>query len=52
MEVNNKVIPFPFQRHVNYANFMRKNKRLSIPKRKTKDDGSEGSIVYLSFKKK
>jgi len=48
----NNVIPFPFQRHVNYANFMRKNKRLSIPKRKTKEDGSEGFIVYVTFKKK
>jgi len=48
----NNVIPFPFQRHVKYANFMRKNKRLSIPKRKTKDDGCEGSIVYLRLKKK
>ena len=48
----NNVIPFPFQRHVNYANFMRKNKRLSIPKRKTKEDGRGGSIVYLTFKKK
>jgi len=52
MEVDNKVTPFPFQRHINYKNYMRKNKRLSIPKRKTKDDGSEGFIVYLRLKKK
>jgi len=52
MEINNKVIWFPFQRHVNYANFMRKNKRLSIPKRKTKEDGSGATVVYLRFKKK
>jgi len=31
---------------------MRKNKRLSVPKRKTKDDGCEGFIVYLRLKKK
>ena len=49
--MNEKIIQFPFQRHVNYKNYMRKNKRLSIPKRKTKDDGSGGPIIYLSFKK-
>jgi len=49
--MNEKIIRFPFQRHVNYENYMRKNKRLSIPKRKTKDDGSEGAIIYLSLKK-
>ena len=48
----NNVIPFPFQRHINYANFMRKNKRLSIPKRKTKEDGLGAAVVYLRFKKK
>ena len=36
MEMNEKIIPYPFQRHVNYKNYMRKNKRLPIPKRKTK----------------
>jgi len=50
--MNEKIIPFPFQRHVNYANFMRKNKRLSIPKRKTKENGSGATVVYLRFKKK
>jgi len=52
MEVNNKVAPFPFQRHINYKNYMRKNKRLSMLTRKTKEDGCEGSIVYVTFKKK
>ena len=50
--MNEKIIPFPFQRQVNYKNYIRKNKRLSIPKRKTKDDGSGGPIIYLSFKKR
>ena len=50
--MNNNVIPFPFQRHVNYANFMRKNKRLSILKRKTKEDRRGAAVVYLRFKKK
>jgi hypothetical protein len=49
--MNEKVIPFPFQRHVNFKNYMRKNKSLSKPKRKTKDDGYGGAIIYLSFKK-
>jgi len=52
MEVDNKVTPFPFQRHINYKNYMRKNKRLPMCTRKTKEDGCGGSIVYLTFKKK
>jgi len=52
MEVNNKVTPFPFQRHINYKNYMRKNKRLPIYIRKTNEDGRGGAIIHLSFKKK
>ena len=51
MEINKKIIPFPFWRHINYANYMRKNKRLPLLIRKTKADGCGDAVVYLSFKK-
>ena len=49
--MNEKIFPFPFQRHVNFKNYMRKNKRLSMLKRKTKDDCCKGAVIYMYFKK-
>ena len=52
MEINKKIIPFPFWCHINYANCMRMNKRLPPLIRKTKEDGCGAAVVYLRFKKK
>jgi len=43
--MNSKVIHFPFQRHINYANFMRKIKGLSIPEKKIIKEKSADIIV-------
>jgi hypothetical protein len=50
MEINNKVIRFPFQRHVNYANFMRKNKRLKMPTKPDTKQINTNNIYYLDDK--
>ena len=46
MEINKKIIPFPFWRHINYANYMRMNKRLPKLKRKTIENGNSNNIIF------
>ena len=51
MEINNKVIRFPFQRHVSYSNYMKKNKRLINSKiKKISEPGYKDKIYYLHNK--
>lgn len=47
MEVKQKINPFPFWRHMNYANYMRINKRLPIPERKTSENGYNNNIIVI-----
>ena len=49
MEVKQKIIPFPFWRHINYANYMRMNKRLPIPTTERKKDENTSSINVISI---
>lgn len=48
MEINTKVIRFPFWRTVSYANYMRKNKRLPILERKTSENCNNNNITFLA----
>jgi hypothetical protein len=50
MEVDNIVIRFPFHRHVNYAYFMRKNKRLKMPTKPDTKQINTNNIYYLDDK--
>ena len=47
MEINKKIIPFPFWRHINYANYMRKNKRLPIIERKKDENTSSINVISI-----
>ena len=46
--MNEKIIRFPFQRHINYSIYMRKNKNLPLPKRKTSENGYNNNIIIIS----
>ena len=50
MEVDNKVTLFPFQRHINYKNYMRKNKRLKMPTKPDTKQINTNNIYYLDDK--
>ena len=47
--MNEKIIRFPFQRHINYSIYMRKNKGLPLPERKISENGYNNNVVDIAL---
>ena len=48
MEINNKIIRLPFWRTASYANYMRKIKGLTTPKRNKDENSSNNNIISIN----